>query len=97
MMSTTRRTALAMLGLAPATAAVGSEQFMAAPKKPGEIQSVFGAYTAEDFAGAFENLARNIRAGSVDVDRLRFVSDLSADKIADCHELTLNFRYKPEV
>lgn len=37
-MNATRRTALAMLGLAPATA-VGSETFNAAPDTPGGLQS----------------------------------------------------------
>lgn len=91
-----RRTALAMLGLAPATA-VGAETFMNPPDNPGDIQSVSGAYTAERFANALEQLAKEIRRGAVYVESLNLNASLHFNGIADRHELLLKFLFKPEV
>lgn len=95
-MSTTRRTALAMLGLAPASA-VSAETFIAPPDKPGDVQSVSGAYQRERFAQAFEKLAAELRRDTVMIESLKMSASLEANEIADRHELVLKFIYMPEV
>jgi ATP-dependent helicase/DNAse subunit B len=95
-MTTSRRTALAMLGLAPATA-VGAETFMAAPENPGGVQSVTRAYDRERFANAFEKLAAELRRDAVEIHSLKLSSSMEPNEIADMHDLVLRFRYKPEI
>ncbi len=94
-MTTTRRTALAMLGLGTA-AAVGSETFSSAPAQARGIQSVAGAYNKERYAQAFERLAAELRSDQVSIERLSLNATLDADTIADTHELTVRFVYMPE-
>lgn len=95
-MTTTRRTALAMLGLASASA-VGAETFMSPPPTPGDVQSVSAAYQRERFAQAFEKLASELRRDAVLVESLTLSASLQHDDIADRHELVLKFAYRPEV
>jgi hypothetical protein len=95
-MTTTRRTALAMLGLGTA-AAVESETFTSKPARAGDLQSVAGGYDKERYAQAFENLARELRRDAVSVDRITLSATLEMDNIGDQHELTVRFVYMPEV
>lgn len=95
-MTTTRRTALAMLGLGTATA-VSAETFNAPPSKAGGVRTARTAYDRERYAKAFENLARELRRDSVEVQSIDLRASLEADTIADTHELTVRFIYKPEV
>lgn len=95
-MTADRRTVLTMLGLAGA-GAVGTETFMSPPAKAGGAQSVNAAYDKERFARAFENIAKSIRNGQIEVDSLGIISDLRSNSIADMHELKFSFRHCPEV
>lgn len=94
-MTTSRRTILAVLGLAPA--AIGSEAFANPPDMPGEIQSVSTAFSNERAAKALEALARELRRGSIDTTSINVSSDMTANDIADQHTLTFRFLHKPEV
>lgn len=93
-MSTTRRTALAMLGLG-STAAIGAETFIE-PNKYGSVQAVAGAATKERMATALENLAKELRAGNALAESIELNAKLTANDIADRHTLTLQFIYLPE-
>ena len=91
-----RRTALAMLGLVPASA-IGAESFIEPPEVPGEMQSVTGAYRKERWARAFELLAAEIRKESVELSNAKISASLGPNDVADLHELTVTFRYLPEL
>lgn len=96
-MITTRRTALAMLGLAPASA-VGAETFNAGhPEISGGVQYGGDAYNKERYARAFEQLASEIRSARVDVVSIELRAKLEANSFVDEHDLNVRFRYKPEV
>lgn len=95
-MTTSRRTALAILGLAP-TAAIGSETFNKTADRPGDVQSCVEAYDKERYAAAFRKIADDIRAGHIDISHLSLNSEINADLIADVHELKLKFRYNVDM
>ena len=97
-MSATRRTALAMLGLAPASA-IGSETFTgpADPSNNRGVRSVVGSYDRERYARVFETLAAELRKDSVELQNIELKSVLNADALADVHDLTVRFRYLPEL
>lgn len=90
-----RRTTLAMLGLAPATA-VGAETFLNAPE-PGHWArpNIGNDSSNETVATALRNLADNIVAGKVDVTCLDLNASLKPDEIV-YHNLTVTFAHKPE-
>lgn len=92
----TRRTILAALGFAPVSV-VGAETFNSAPDKPGETQSVVGAYERERYAKAFEALAVELRRDAVEPHEIKISSTLQPNSIADMYEMIVRFRYKPEV
>src|SRR6266576_1664286 len=94
-MTTTRRTALAMLGLGTATA-VGSETFNLAPTNARQVASGAGAYDKERYAQAFENIARELRLDRVSIVSIDLHARLEADSIADIHDLKICFHYMPE-
>lgn len=93
-MSTTRRTALAMLGLG-STSAVGAESFVNPDKRNG-VHAVGGSTTPDRMATALENLAKEIRADNAIPVSIELNALLEANNIADQHTLTLKFIYLPE-
>ncbi len=94
-MSATRRTILAVMGLAPV--GIGSEAFVNAPAKAGDIQTTADAYSNERAAKALEALAVELRRGSIDIISIGVQSDMKPHEIADVHTLTIEFLHKPEV
>ena len=55
------------------------------------------AFDRERYARAFEALAAELRRDAVEPYSLRLSAVLEAGELADVHELTVRFRYKPEV
>lgn len=95
-MTTSRRTALAMLGLGSASA-IGSESFSKPPEYPGEVHSVTGSYDRERYAQTFERLAAELRRDAVEIESIKLTASLDSHEVADRHELSVRFIYKPEV
>lgn len=94
-MSTTRRTLLAFLGLAPASAAIGSETFRPVPKESRNIQCG-NSCTSESMTAAFRHFADGIEKKQIEMISLGFASALDVDKIAE-HEMIIRFYYLPEI
>lgn len=90
-MSSSRRTVLAMLGLAPATA-VGAETFLPAPEKA-KVQ--IGRSNREVIAAAFRRMAENIEAGNVETISFEIHCSIDPDDAVK-HSLTTTFFYLPE-
>ncbi|QOZ25289.1 hypothetical protein [Bradyrhizobium sp. CCBAU 51753] len=93
-MTTTRRTLLAVMGLAPVSA-VQAETF-SAPATDGRAQTVQGAYSKERYACAFEQLAAELRRDAVELVRINFASRLESNSLADVHTMTVELIYLPE-
>jgi hypothetical protein len=91
MSTLSRRTTLAMLGLAPATA-VGAETFLP-PVEGGGVQVGFS--TDKIMANAFRQLAENIEAGRVCVRSIDLGCSVRSDVVIE-HTLTTTFSYEPE-
>lgn len=91
----TRRTLVAMLGLTPVAAGFDAQAFSPPEKLDGPETGV-GIYQKEKFAQAFERLAAAVRDGTVDPSKLKVVSELEANKLANQYELTFSFLWQPD-
>ncbi len=80
-----------------APAGIGAEAFASQPAKAGEVRATTEAFTNETAAKALEALAKELRRGSIDSIKLRLASEMAHDTIADCHTLTFDFLFKPEI
>lgn len=89
----TRRTTLAMLGLAPA-GAVGAETFLEPLQKPHQIQAGSDASDPR-IADALRRLADSIERKQTLTSHLRVDCVIEADKVVQ-HELTVRFVYVAE-
>lgn len=87
-----RRTTLAMLGLAPATA-VGAESFSAKPID--EPWAPSSHYSKETYARVFRSLSEQIEQGRVDVFNIDLAVTLKPDDFVK-HILSVEFSYKPD-
>lgn len=94
-MTTTRRSAMAMLGLAPA-AAIGAETFVGAKEEPG-LRAGITEYRKEVFAAALEKLAAQVRAEKVTILSVNVTSRLDCDNIVGLNDLMIRFHYDPDV
>lgn len=92
-MERSRRHALVMLGLAPATAAIVSTESFALPvEKKGQTRT--GCSTNARVVVALRNLADAIEAGEVIVSDIAVNSKMSSVEILQ-NELVVNFIYTP--
>jgi len=95
--TTSRRSALAMLGIVPAAgSALAIENFITDPEYPGEFRSGAGAHQVDRFAKALENLAAELRAGHLSITSLALAAKVEANDVVDQHELVVKFLYHPE-
>jgi hypothetical protein len=87
-----RRATLAMLGFAPATAAVGLENF----HKEGELAGVAtGSTRTESLINGLRNLIEQIEADRLYIEKIGVSGEMTSDDIMR-HELKISFFYAPD-
>lgn len=91
-MSVSRRTTLAMLGLAPSTV-VGAETFL--PPIEGRRSGQAGRTSDKVIAAALRRLAENIEGGTVSATGIEINAAINPNAIVE-HALTIRFSHNPE-
>lgn len=91
MSASSRRTVLALLGLAPASAAVGAESFVPPPDGKG-LAPMAGPTTDVAIATALRNMADAIDRGEIVTTDISVDGSLRANEIMK-HRLAVEFYY----